>query len=68
MKQHHTFTQILDGLLECGFSIETIEEATPLQCMMEFPGLKDEMRRPMVLLFKAKEGKENKVNSIFALC
>lgn len=52
-KQHHTLTQILNGLLECGFSIETIEEAMPPQEMRGLPAMKDEMRRPMMLLVKA---------------
>lgn len=52
-KQHHTLTQILNGLLKVGFSIENIEEAMPLQEMMNTPGMKDEMRRPMMLLVKA---------------
>lgn len=55
MKQHHTLTQILNGLLENGFSIEAIEEAMPHQSMMEFPWMKNEMRRPMMLLVKAKK-------------
>lgn len=54
-KQHHTLTQILNGLLECGFSIEKIEEAMPEQSMMNFPGMKDEMRRPMMLLVKSRK-------------
>ena len=52
-KQHHTLTQILNGLLECGFCIETIEEAMPPQGMRDLPAMKDEMRRPMMLLVKA---------------
>ncbi len=51
-KQHHTLTQIINGLLQCGFSIEVIEEAMPDQNMMDLPGMKDEMRRPMMLLVK----------------
>lgn len=51
-KQHHTLTQIINGLLQCGFSIKVIEEAMPDQNMMDLPGMKDEMRRPMMLLVK----------------
>ena len=54
-KQHHTLTQILNGLLKAGFSIEAIEEAMPPQSMMDMPGMKDEMRRPMMLLVKVKK-------------
>ncbi|MDO5417915.1 MAG: class I SAM-dependent methyltransferase [Lachnospiraceae bacterium] len=53
LKQHHTLTQILGGLLECGFAIEAVEEAMPPQDMMELPGMEDEMRRPMMLLVRA---------------
>lgn len=53
IKQHHTLTQILNGLLNVGFSIEAIEEAMPPQSMIDIPGMKDEMRRPMMLLVKA---------------
>lgn len=52
-KQHHTLTQILNGLLTIGFTIEVIQEVTPPNEMMNIPGMEDEMRRPMMLLVKA---------------
>ena len=52
-KYHHTLTQILQGLLECGFSLEAIEEAMPSEKMI--PVMPDEMRRPMMLLVKARK-------------
>lgn len=52
-KQHHTLTQILMELLEAGLQIEAIEEAKPPLDMMDLPGMKDELRRPMMLLVKA---------------
>lgn len=55
IKQHHTLTQILNGLLEAGFSIEVIEEVMPPEHMMDLPGMPDEMRRPMMLLVKANK-------------
>lgn len=55
VKQHHTLTQILNSLLKCGFQIEAVEEAMPPEEMMNIPGMKDEMRRPMMLLVKAKK-------------
>ena len=54
-KQHHTLTQILNSLLETGFALEAVEEAMPPQEMMDIPGMKDEMRRPMMLLVKARK-------------
>ena len=54
VKQHHTLTQILMGLLSNGFDLEAVEEAEPPKEMMNIPGMKDELRRPMMLLVKAK--------------
>lgn len=53
VKQHHTLTQILMGLLENGFALQAVEEAQPPAEMMNLPGMKDELRRPMMLLVKA---------------
>ncbi|KAI4439302.1 class I SAM-dependent methyltransferase [Schaedlerella arabinosiphila] len=55
VKQHHTITQILMGLLNNGFELEAVEEAKPSEEMMHIPGMKDELRRPMMLLVKAKK-------------
>ena len=57
VKQHHTLTQILMGLLHNGFTLETVEEAMPSEEMMDLPGMKDELRRPMMLLVKATKQK-----------
>lgn len=53
VKQHHTLTQILMGLLNNGFELEVVEEAKPPEEMMNIPGMKEELRRPMMLLVKA---------------
>lgn len=53
LKQHHTLTQILMGLLHAGFEIKAVEEAQPPKEMLNIAGMKDEMRRPMMLLVKA---------------
>lgn len=53
VKQHHTLTQILMGLLNNGFELEVVEEAKPAEEMLGIPGMKDELRRPMMLLVKA---------------
>jgi len=60
VKQHHTLTQILSGLLQNGFQIDAVEEAVPSPEMMNLPGMKDEMRRPMMLLVKAKKTRKKK--------
>lgn len=41
------------GLLNNGFELKAVEEAEPPQDMMDIPGFKDELRRPMMLLVKA---------------
>ncbi len=55
IKQHHTMTQILNGLLENGFEIEAIQEVQPSIEMLEIPEMKNEMRRPMMLLVRARK-------------
>lgn len=52
-KQHHTLTQIMTGLLNSGFVIEAVEEAQPAEDKLELPGMKDELRRPMMLMIRA---------------
>ena len=42
VKQHHTLTQILMGLLHNGFELKTVEEAEPPQEMMDIPGVLNE--------------------------
>ena len=56
VKHHHTLTQILMGLLHSGFVLEAVEEAEPPAEMMDRPGMADELRRPMMLLVKARKG------------
>ncbi len=53
-KYHHTLTQILMGLLNSGFILEAVEEAIPSDEMINLPEMKHELRRPMMLLVKAK--------------
>lgn len=55
VKQHHTLTQILNPLMKNGFRIEVIEEAMPPENMMDIRGMRDEMRRPMMLLVKVRK-------------
>lgn len=55
LKYHHTLTQIIMGLIQAGFQIEAIEEATPPDELLNIEGMKDEFRRPMMLLVKAKK-------------
>ena len=45
-KQHHTLTQILMGILNCGFELQAVEEAQPSEERLSIPGMADELRRP----------------------
>ena len=54
-KQHHTLTQILNGLLDRGFTLEAVVEVRPPENWLDLPGMADELRRPMMLLVKAKK-------------
>ena len=52
-KYHHTLTQILGDLLQTGFVIEAVEEAMPpMEWRNQMP---EEMKRPMMLLVRAKK-------------
>lgn len=62
VKYHHTLTQILMGLLNQGFEIKAVEEAEPPKEMLDIPGMKDELRRPMMLLVKAEKRKNEGEN------
>lgn len=54
VKYHRTLTTYLNTLLVNGFCIEHIIEPQPPVEMLEIPGMKDEMRRPMMLIVSAK--------------
>ena len=58
VKQHHTLTQILMGLLHSSFVLEAVEEAVSSEEMMRIPGMEDELRRPMMLLVRARACKQ----------
>ncbi len=53
VKQHHTLTQILNGLLKTGFVLEAVEEAMPPEEWQS--AMPEEMRRPMMLLVRARK-------------
>ena len=54
-KQHHTLTEVLQGLLDTGFAIEAVQEVRPTDEVIESNGWQDELRRPMMLLVKARK-------------
>ncbi|CVI69001.1 Malonyl-[acyl-carrier protein] O-methyltransferase [Eubacteriaceae bacterium CHKCI004] len=61
VKYHRTLTTYLETLLQNGFTLQHVIEPQPPEDMMNLEGMKDEMRRPMMLLVAAKkcgQGKE----------
>lgn len=54
-KYHRTLTTYLEGLLENGFALLHVREPQPPESMMELPGMRDEMRRPMMLAVSARK-------------
>lgn len=55
IKYHKTLTTYLNTLLTAGFTINHIVEPQPPENMLHMSGMKDEMRRPMMLLVSAKK-------------
>lgn len=55
-KYHKTLTTYINGLLKCGFVIKEVIEPIPTDAMLnEVEGMKDELRRPMMLLISAEK-------------
>lgn len=55
VKYHKTLTTYLNTLLDNGFILQHIIEPQPPENMLDIPGMRDEMRRPMMLLVAAKK-------------
>lgn len=55
VKYHRTLTTYLETLLQNGFILRHVVEPQPPENMMDLPGMKDEMRRPMMLLVAARK-------------
>ena len=54
-KYHRTLTTYLNTLLQNGFIFQHIIETQPPEEMMSIAGMKDEMRRPMMLLVSVRK-------------
>lgn len=54
-KYHRTLTTYLNTLLVNGFEITNIIEPQPPEDMLDIPGMRDEMRRPMMLITAARK-------------
>ena len=55
VKYHRTLTTYLDGLLTGGFELLRVVEPQPPARMLGQPGMRDELRRPMMLLVAARK-------------
>lgn len=53
-KFHKTLTTYVDGLLTNGFILQRLVEPMPAEDLLDLPGMKDELRRPMMLIMKAE--------------
>lgn len=58
IKYHRTVTQYVEALLQNGFRLRALVEPQPPQDMLDLPGMKDELRRPMMLLLAAQKEPE----------
>ncbi|WP_353138565.1 class I SAM-dependent methyltransferase [Pseudopedobacter sp.] len=56
VKYHRTLTTYLHELLKCGFIIKQVQEPVPDSKMLnEMPEMKDELRRPMMMLISVEK-------------
>lgn len=53
VKYHKTVTTYVNGLILNGFEITGLIEPQPDETMLDIPGMRDELRRPMMLLVSA---------------
>lgn len=54
-KYHRTLTTYLNTLWEIGFVLQHLVEPQPPEEMLDLPGMRDEMRRPLMLLVSARK-------------
>ena len=52
-KYHRTVTTYINTLIENGLEIRSVVEPQPPEEMMDIPGTRDEMRRPMMIIIAA---------------
>lgn len=52
-KYHKTLTTYVNTLIQNGFEITALVEPEPDETMLDIPGMKEELRRPMMLLVSA---------------
>lgn len=54
IKYHRTVSTLMNALIEAGFGIRKLSEPQPAQELLELPGMRDELRRPLFLLIAAE--------------
>ena len=55
IKYHRTLTTIVGALFTSGLRLTGLVEPQPPEDMLDLPGMRDEMRRPMMLLLSAEK-------------
>ena len=55
IKYHRTLTTIVGALFASGLRLTGLVEPQPPEDMLDLPGMRDEMRRPMMLLLSAEK-------------
>lgn len=59
VKYHRTLASYLNALLETGFAITGLAEPQPAEHLLDaVPGMRDELRRPMMLLVAARKKRD----------
>ena len=55
VKYHKTLTTYVNSLLQTGFRLTALVEPEPDPGLLDVPGMRDELRRPMMLLVSARK-------------
>ena len=63
IKYHRTLTAYINSLLSCDFEITGFCEPMPPTDMLYIPDMKDELRRPMMLIVSAAKRRETRKNA-----
>ena len=58
-KYHRTLTTYLNTLLQLGFELQHVIEPQPPEQMLVFEEMRDELRRPMMLIVSARKIKKS---------
>ena len=68
-KYHRTVTGYVQPLLARGFALEALVEPQPAREMLDaVPGMADELRRPMMLILKARKPRRSGRDQEYVIC